>query len=112
MSLAQEIAGEIAAYKTHDITLRRLTGTQRVAIEVTTPAIVRGYQPHERVGLLQEGDRQVIIGDVEIVRRRWPGPPRDGDETIIDGKTAHLVSCETVRFAGETVRHNLVVRGA
>ena len=110
MSLADEIEAEIVAIG-RPIVLRRVTGTRQVPIDVTVAAIVSGYQPQQLVGAVAEGDRQVIIGNATILRRKWPGPPRRNDKAIIDGVTVNVQDCDSLDVAGEIVRYNMHVRG-
>lgn len=94
------------------ITLRRLA-PNGIRFDVTVTAIVRNYAPTELVGGIAQGDRKVIISNREIERRQWPGPPRDGDQCIIDGKTTTLKAAPaTVKIGDDIIKHTLQVRGA
>ena len=92
------------------VTLRRLT--HGIPFDVTVKARVQGYSPDELVGGIAQGDRMVIISNREIAERQWPGPPKQGDQIIIRGKTATLqAAAATVVVGGVTVMHTMQVRG-
>lgn len=92
------------------VTLRRIaTGTAPVA--VTCQAMVRGYRPAELVGGIVQGDRRVVISNAEIAAATWPGPPRKGDQVVIEGKVTTAQGVETVQLRGEDAKHILAVRG-
>lgn len=94
------------------VTLRRLTGTAQIPMDIAVRAVVREFDPQQLVGTIQQGDRTVILSNHEIAARRWPGPPRKGDQVVIVGAKMAVQSVETVRIGGEVIRHNLVVRGS
>lgn len=93
------------------VILRRLTGTQLIPFDVEVKASIRGYQPHELVGKIQQGDREVIIANAEILARQWPGPPEQDDAVVIDGVDTSIEAVETRRYRDEVALHVLRVRG-
>jgi hypothetical protein len=90
------------------VLLRRIA-TPPVAVQCA--ARVDDFAPHEIAGAVQQGDRRVIICNAEIAAAGWPGPPRRGDQLIIDGRTTTIQGCATLRIGSEVVRHTLQVRG-
>lgn len=92
------------------LVLRRvITGVAPVSVDLK--GVVKDYKPNELVNGVQQGDRMVIICNAEIESESWPGPPRKGDQVVIDGKTATVQYCNTLRLRGQVARHNLQVRG-
>lgn len=73
--------------------------------------VVQGYEAHELEDDIFQGDRRVIISNEEIDDAGWPGPPRRGDQIMIDDKTAAVQSVETQRLRGQIAKHTIQVRG-
>ncbi len=93
------------------IILRR-PGPHGTAFDVVLPAMVRAYQPQELVGGIVQGDRRVVISDREITAAQWPGPPRQGDQIIVNGRTATLqANAATILVGDFVVKHIMQVRG-
>ncbi len=93
------------------IVLRR-PGPHSTYFDVVLPAMVRAYQPQELVGGITQGDRRVVISDREITAAQWPGPPRQGDQLLINGKTATLqANAATILVGDFVVKHIMQVRG-
>jgi hypothetical protein len=93
------------------VTLRRLTGTQRVSFGVELKAVVRQAQPNELVAGLAEFGRIAICGNAEIVARQWPGPPKKGDELVVGGKTLAVLAVETRHIGEDQALHVMAVEG-
>jgi hypothetical protein len=66
--------------------------------DLPVTAKVRGYQPQEVIGEVQQGDRLVIFGTAEITAAVWPAPPKKGDQIVID-RTTTVESVEA-RYVG------------
>ena len=93
------------------VVLRRLSGTQGIPFDAKVTASIRGYQPQELVGPVQQGDRELTIGPGELQDRQWPIPPRRNDKAIIDDVVCNVEAVET-RHLGESVAfYVLRVRG-
>lgn len=88
------------------ITLRR-PGTPN--IDVTVQAFVRGFQPAELVGGIEQGDAQVILSPTSL--GLWPLPVTIGDKVLIAGAPKDVQAPEHVRMLDTIVRINLQVRG-
>ncbi len=91
-------------------TLRRVAGPGRF-VSVTLKAVWRGYQPQELAGGIVQGDREVRIGNAEIAARKWPGPPRRGDQMILEGRTFTVMAADSPNIGETTAMHILQVRG-
>src|SRR5262245_59096636 len=107
-----------------DVELRRLTGTQLISFAVTCRGFVRGYQPEELVGGIEQGDGKVVLSPREIERSGWPGPnssstptdqdrriPRNNDKCVIAGRARNIEAATPIYLDGELVRIELQVRG-
>ncbi|NGP18918.1 hypothetical protein [Devosia aurantiaca] len=73
-----------------------------------TQAFVRGFKASEIAGLLQQGDRQVVVSPSGLGSF---GVPEAQDKISIAGSAATVQSVESVRIGDVLVRLNLVVRG-
>jgi hypothetical protein len=92
-------------------TLRRVAGPLTF-VSVGVKAVVRAYQPNELQGAIIQGDRQARISNVEIGARQWPGPPRRGDQLILDGRTYNVQGVDSPNIGEDTAMHIIQVRGA
>lgn len=107
----ESVAAMIRA-KGEPIRLRRLTSVQNVFFDLDTFGKLSGYAPEMIAGAIQEGDRELRVGDVDIRARQWPGPPRKGDLAFrADGKPLSVDACETKSIGDRAVMHILRVRG-
>jgi len=111
LDAARKIAAAIAKTGETVVLRRRVSSNPDVFADVSVTAVVRGYQPQELVGGIQQGDKDVIIGDLEIAAAGWPGPPRVKDLVVIRGVTHSVQGVDTLQAGSATVRHNLTVRG-
>lgn len=92
-----------------DATLRRPTTTGPVTVAVK--AVERSYRPDEMTGGIIQGDRQVIVSNIEIAAAAWPGPPQRGDQYVARGHTATVQGCESRNVANVDIMHVMQVRG-
>jgi hypothetical protein len=92
-------------------TLRRVIGPGSF-VSVAVTAVWRGYAPNELAGDIVQGDRQARISDAEIVARQWPGPPRRGDQMILDGRTWQVMGVDSPNIGDVTAMHIIQIRGA
>jgi hypothetical protein len=53
----------------------------------------------------------VTISNAEIAHVQWPGPPRNGDRCLIDGRTTAIQACDTRKLHNDIVLHLIQVRG-
>lgn len=93
------------------VTLRRPTGPSGITFDVPLMAVIRGYAPNELVGGIQQGDRRAIVSNRFILERQWPGPPRRGDQLIVDGRTTTIQAVDSTEVGDLIVKHELQIRG-
>ena len=93
------------------VTLRRLVANAS-PVDVTVNAVDAGYTPVATAGGIVQGDREIRIGNGEILAASWPGPPRRGDQLIIDGRTFAVMAVDTRGVAGAPALHVIAARGA
>lgn len=105
-SLIAETAAALNEYGS-SMTLRRLPST-----DVTVMGKARGYAVSEIAGGVKQGDREVIISNAEILAATWPGPPREGDQMIIGGRTFRVLGADPVTIGGVDVRYSIQIRGS
>lgn len=75
--------------------------------EVTLRALVRGYQPSEIQGVLEEGDREVRLAAAALSQ----APQSNRDQLRIDGRNHRILAVETRHLGEEALLHLLQVRG-
>jgi len=93
------------------VTLRRLTGTQAIPFDVAVKASIRGYQPDELIGPIQQGDREAIVAPQAMALAGWPLPPKRNDKLIIDGVVTNVEAVEARHFREEIAFFVLRCRG-
>jgi hypothetical protein len=98
------------------VTIRRYTGTganrPRFDIENVRTRIV-GYEPHELVGTIQQGDRKAIIYADDLMGRGLALPITNADKLVVRGKELAIVAADdsTRRVEGVLIAIELQVRG-
>lgn len=119
MNPAAKVAAALAQYG-RPMLLRRRVGTSSAYIDVTVKGVSQGYQPHELMGGIVQGDRKITISNAEIAAAAWPGtapsgvatsqwPPKITKGDICDGGTVQGV--ETKYLGSDVLAHVLWVRG-
>ncbi len=97
------------------VVVRRYTGTGENApfFDVSVGARVVGYEPHELLGLIQQGDRRVIMLAEDLSDAQFPLPLRKGDKVLVRGRELNIeaVDDNTRRVQGVLVAYELQVRG-
>lgn len=109
-----------------DIILQRVVGAANQAtFGAKCRAFVRGYQPHQLIGTIIQGDSHVILSPTDINRSGWPGAqvakpstanmdariPLTTDKLVQFGKTRSIQAATPFYIDGELVRIELQVRG-
>ncbi|GJE14012.1 hypothetical protein [Methylobacterium longum] len=76
-------------------------------------AIVKGFQPNELVGDLDQGDRQVWILAADAVAAGWPVPPVKGDKIKVRGNAlvVQSVDADSHREGGVLNAYYIIARG-
>lgn len=99
-----------------DIVLRRaVSGGSPVS--ATCRAMVRGYQPNELVGDVQQQDSEVILSPTPLIAQGWPGAgngsarPQKGDRAIVQGFVKVVMAETAIMRGAEIVRIEMRVRG-
>jgi hypothetical protein len=105
---AMDVAGE-------QIVIRRYTGTgqNRPYFDAPVRARVMGYQPHEIVGIIQQGDRKVILLAEDMIAAQIPLELGNGDRVVIRGDELNIEGANdnTRRVQGVLIAIELQVRG-
>lgn len=91
------------------VVFTRQTGA--TAISASVKAFVRGYQPNQLVGDIQQGDRVLHVAPADLTAAGWPGAPDQPDRVLIDGEQAIVQSTETRSLRGAPCMHVIQVRG-
>jgi hypothetical protein len=93
------------------VTLRRLTGTNPIPLDVAVTAFVK---PGQLAVEQLRGDNQfthaVTIGKREIAARQWPGPPAPGDQVIRGAATLAVLDVFEFKLGDVTVRYDLACK--
>jgi hypothetical protein len=93
------------------MTLRRLLTTSTIS-DVTVMGYLVMFKPDAvGTGSVMQGDATVSILNNEILACAWPGPPRQRDQMVIDGRI-WSVQGSTPLWEGTTcIGHDIYVRG-
>jgi hypothetical protein len=112
------------ATRGEDVVLQRRVknSTPSVYSTLTCRAQLRGYEPHELIGGIVQGDSKVIMSPTAIIadqagRKTWPGIaggglyPVIGDYINARGRLRYVQSTDTIFENGEPIRIEAQVRG-
>ncbi len=96
------------------VTLQRRIGTGATYAEVTTRAVVKGYQADELVGGIKQTDSMFIMSPTQInaavAATTWPGAapagtwPKIGDFLVIDGVQRKIEAVKPRKVGDVVVR--------
>ena len=88
-------------------------GTNRPHFDYPCHAQVVGYQPHELIGSIVQGDRKAIVFAQDLIDAQFPLPVTVSDKLIVRGKELAIIAPDdsTRRVGGELVALELQVRG-
>jgi hypothetical protein len=93
------------------VTLRRLTGTNPIPLDVAVTAFVKpGQMAVEQLTGDNQFTHAVTMGNREIAARQWPGPPTAGDQVIRGGDTLAVLDVFECKLGGVTVRFDLACK--
>src|SRR4051812_49040718 len=97
------------------VVIRRYTGIgpNRPPFDSPTRARVMGYQPHELVGTIQQGDRKAIVFVPDLVESGLALPVTINDKLVVRGRELSIMSSDdnTRRDDNELIALELQVRG-
>jgi hypothetical protein len=105
-----------------DIVVRRYTGTgtNRPKIDVHCSARVVGYAPSELTGVIQQGDRFIILMADDVTVPNTDSPPQSltlpllsSDKVVVRGKELQIISADdsSRRVDGVLVAIEIQARG-
>ncbi len=97
------------------VLLRRVTGTgaNQPQMRWELRGWVQGYQPHDLIGGIVQGDRKVILLAEDVIRAQIGLPITTGDSLIVRGRQLAIGSVDdsTHRDGTELVAFELKVTG-
>ena len=97
------------------VTVRRYAGAgqNRPYFDVEAHARVIGYQPHELVAGILQGDRKAILLVEDLINAQFQLPLRPTDRIVIRGQECAIEAADdsTRRVEGELIAYELRVRG-
>jgi hypothetical protein len=96
------------------MTLRRNTqapGSKQIPFDVSVIGLASNYKPQQLIGTIQQGDTQVTLCNKEIAAAQWPGPPKQNDILIFDGRTTIIQAVESKFLGEELLAYFCQVRG-
>ncbi len=101
---------------TEPVFVRRYTGTgpNRPFFDYEAHAQVIAYQPHELTGLIQQGDRKVILFAQDLIDGQFPFPMKaNSDQIVVRGTPlmAIVVDDSTRRDDNELMALEITARG-
>ena len=88
------------------VTLRR-TGQSDLTVKMSMRRYTESHLPENDL----QGDITGHMCNREIAAASWPGPPKQNDKIIRDGKTLNVESCETRNWHEDSALHILQLRG-
>lgn len=91
------------------VVVRRLTN--QIPFDVTLKAVVRGYGPDELVGGIQQGDKRVILSQVDMEKTQWCWPVKVQDRVIIEGRSTVVQAVDKRKIGEDAAMYVLQVRG-
>lgn len=97
------------------IQIRRMTpGVGAGFVDYDCLARPREFGPDELVGIIQQGDLQVIALRSDLVAAGFPMPVREADFVRIGGQSFALrkVDGNSRRLGGVTIAYEMIARGA
>jgi hypothetical protein len=86
--------------------LRRNTlgaGSKTIPLDVTVYGTSDGNFIKQLIGEVVQAGSVIVISNVEIAERQWPGPPIEGDQLIRDGQTKTLDGPAESKYLGSEV---------
>jgi hypothetical protein len=98
------------------VTLRRYTGagTTRPRFDAeNVRARTVGYEPHELVGAIVQGDRKMIVFADDLIAKGFTLPVTTNDKVVVRGKELAIQAADdsTRRVDGVLIALELQVRG-
>ena len=114
--ISSEVVAAYARVLKDRVTFRRYTGAgeSRPFVEARdVRSHVAGYQPHELIGSIIQGDRKVIALVADLVDRKFVLPLTVNDKVIVDGKELAIIAPDgnTRSVNGELVAYEIQARG-
>lgn len=97
------------------VVIRRYTGTgvNRPYFDATVLARLRDYEPHEIVGTIKQGDRNLILLAQDLVDAQFTLPVRNGDKVVVRGSELNIEAADdsSRRVGIELIAIELQARG-
>ncbi|MER8615971.1 hypothetical protein NKG99_03820 [Mesorhizobium sp. M1409] len=107
--------GELNEDGTRAVAIRRYTGSGADRPFDDTPVLARvvGYEPHELVGGIIQGDRKLIVFGPDLEDAGFELPVRKNDKAVIRGVEINIEAPDdnTRRVAGVLIAIEMRVRG-
>ncbi len=113
MSVSSSISGALQRFG-RPMVLRRQTlgpGGLQVPLDVTVYGRAKNYDPAELIGGIAQGDSEITFTNAEIAAAQWPGPPRQNDKIVVDGKVRNVEGVEPKYLGSEVLVYVCRVRG-
>lgn len=113
MSVADSISAALKKFG-RQMTLRRMTLNADNSIS-NTDVTVYGHSIGNTAAHLVDGINQGVtiiqISNAEIAAASWPGPPRQNDVVILDGRNTRVQSSEPKYLGAAVLVHEMTVKG-
>ena len=113
MTPAAAIAALDRQIRTHgqSVALRKTNAPTDGTADTAIRAFVRGVQPEELAGGVQQSDSKVVLSPTTLAGSPFEAGVKRGDKLLIDGRLRNVEGANPVRVNGVAVRHELWVRG-
>lgn len=97
------------------VLIRRYTGAgaSRPYFDAEAQARVMGYEPHEIVGTISQGDRKLIVLAEDLIAAQFALPVKKGDKAVVRGVELNIEAADdsTRRVGTELIALELQCRG-
>jgi len=95
--------------------IRRYTGAgaNPPFFDTAAKGRVTGYEPHELIGTIQQGDRKIVLLADDLIDAQFALPVTTNDRVVVRGEAMAIMAADdsTRRVAGVLVAYELQVRG-
>lgn len=95
--------------------VRRYTGAgpARPFFDTQMRARITGYEPHELIGAIQQGDRKCVGYAPDLVDAGFALPVTSNDKLVVRGRELAIIAADdsTRRDEGELIALQLQIRG-
>lgn len=89
------------------------TVSPRTFVDISAQARVTGFQPHELVGNILQGDRKIILFAQDLIDQDFQFPVTTNDKVVVGGKELAIIAPDhdTRKVGSELIALEIQARG-